>query len=387
MARSMIKRRQEVERERIEAFEATLRIVSSEARPAPDFAKALKEARRGFANDIVRDSASWRPKMKSRDPARLRLAAARHLFARYPVPAPLEKIWLDSDGLDDDEIRLRKRWYVFVAGGWSLYKEEARRWLTRKEVHCFLNPPGDLEFDEAIWQAVARSDTDDVGVALRIARSKIARSPREQFAFWREAARFFAVNPVGLEEINDFCDFLADRHRRDASYSLTGRTLASVRRQMEEWHRDATTIARIEAVRRRALLDARRRGEHVHVSQGGRWKGSPLANWCWHPSDKTGHARREEFAMVQLLKAEDLVMESRAMQHCVWTYASKCISGRASIWSLRRHADGATKRLLTIELDSQNRTVQVRGFANRLAHADEKKILERWAKARGIRLF
>jgi len=387
MARSMIKRRQEVERERIEAYEATLRTVSSEARPAPDFAKALKEAKRGFVRAIIRDSASWRPKMKSRDAARLRLAAARHLFARYPVPAPLEKIWLDRDGLDDEEIRLRKRWYIFVAGGWSLYKEEARRWLTRKEVHCFLNPPGDLEFDEAIWQAVARSYTDDVGVALRIARSKVARSPREQFAFWRDAARFFAVNPVGLEEINDFCDFLADRHRRDASYSLTGRTLASLRRQMQEWHRDAAAIARIEAARQRALMEARRRGERVDASQGGRWKGSPLANWSWHPSEKGARARREEFSVVQLLHAEDLVMESRAMQHCVWTYASKCISGRASIWSLRRHADGATKRLLTIELDAQNRTVQIRGFANRLAHADEQKILERWAKARGIRLF
>ena len=42
---------------------------------------------------------------------------------------------------------------------------------------------------------------------------------------------------------------------------------------------------------------------------------------------------------------------------------------------------------LTIELDAQNRTVQVRGFANRLAHADERKILERWAKARGVWLF
>ena len=92
MARSMIKRRQEVERERIEAYQATLRTVSSEARPAPDFAKALKEAKRGFVNDVIRDCASWRPKMKSRDAARLRLAAARHLFARYPVPSPLEKI-------------------------------------------------------------------------------------------------------------------------------------------------------------------------------------------------------------------------------------------------------------------------------------------------------
>jgi hypothetical protein len=30
--------------------------------------------------------------------------------------------------------------------------------------------------------------------------------------------------------------------------------------------------------------------------------------------------------------------------------------------------------------------VQVRGFANRLARADEQQVLERWAKARGIAL-
>ena len=126
---------------------------------------------------------------------------------------------------------------------------------------------------------------------------------------------------------------------------------------MEDWHRDAAAIARIEAARQRALMDARRRGERVDASQGGRWKGAPLANWSWHPSEKDARGKREEFTVVQLLHAEDLVMESRAMQHCVWTYASKCISGRASIWSLRRNADGATKRLLTIELDAQNRTV------------------------------
>jgi hypothetical protein len=39
---------------------------------------------------------------------------------------------------------------------------------------------------------------------------------------------------------------------------------------------------------------------------------------------------------------------------------------------------------LTIELDRRCRAVQVRGFANRTPHAEERKILERWATARGI---
>lgn len=382
MARSMIRRRQEAERERIEAFETTLRQVSAEARQAPDFQNALTQAARGFESETVRDAACWRPKMKTRNVAKLRLAAARHLFARYPVPTPLERVWLDSDDLDAEEVRLRKRWYIAVAGGGSLYKAEAREWLTRKEVHAFLNPPGDLSFEEAFWFAIARSSTEDTGTALRIAGSKIARTPRQEFAFWRDVARFFAVNPVSLEEIDDCCDFLADRHERDEGYSLKGRTLSSVRRQVREWHRDVAAIARIEAARLRAAANPN--SAIGATAQGRRWSGSPLADWSWHPSAKDAKARREEYTLTQLVTAHELVSESRAMRHCVWTYADKCISGRASIWSLRRHADGRIDRLLTIEMDSRCQVIQVRGLANRLAKPEERKVLERWAKARGV---
>ena len=74
------------------------------------------------------------------------------------------------------------------------------------------------------------------------------------------------------------------------------------------------------------------------------------------------------------------------MRHCVSTYTGKCIAGHASIWSLRRCTKDRIDRLLTIEVDQQRRAVQVRGLANRLAHADERNVLERWAKARGIAL-
>jgi hypothetical protein len=62
-----------------------------------------------------------------------------------------------------------------------------------------------------------------------------------------------------------------------------------------------------------------------------------------------------------------------------------CVAGRASIWSRRRVA-GNTTRLLTIELDRQYRAIQVRGFANRTTRPEERKLLDRWAKARGIDL-
>jgi hypothetical protein len=388
MAPSLIRLRQEAERARAEAYEASLRQVSQQARPAPDFQKAIDEAKRGFEASILRDAWAWRPQMKTRNPARLRLAAARHLFARYPVAEHLEQVWMDSDGLVRDEVILRKRWYIVAAGGGSLYKEGAGAWLTRKEVHVFLNAPPGLGFEAAIWRAIARSYSDDTGIALRIAHSKIAKAPSGEIGFWREVARFFCAHPTTLEEMDDFCDYIEDCHRRNPMFSLNGRTLASLSRQMREWHRDLEAVARIEAVRRRAEA-ARARGRGQAPAQeaagGGSWPGAAIADWSWSRAAKD-RSKREEYMVVQLRTAADLVAETRAMRHCVASYAAKCIAGHASIWSLRRRAAGNTERLLTIELDRQHRAIQVRGFANRTPRPEERKLLERWAGARGIHL-
>src|SRR5262245_15880594 len=123
MARTLIQLRREAERTRVEAFEASLRRVSQRARPAPNFAKAIDEAKLGFEAEILRDAWAWRPQLKTRDPGRLRLAAARYLFARYPVADHLEQIWIDCSGFDRGEIMLRKRWFIVAAGGGSLYRE------------------------------------------------------------------------------------------------------------------------------------------------------------------------------------------------------------------------------------------------------------------------
>ena len=380
MARSMIQRRQEAERQRREIYDATLREVTRPARVAPDFTQALEDAARGFAGDAVREARAWRPRMKTHDAARLRLAAARHLFALYAVPAALEDIWLDDGGLADAEVRLRRRWYIVAAKGGSLYQAGASAWLTRKEVHAFLNTPAGLGFDAALWRAVALSYTDDGALALRIARSKIARASREDMAFWRSAVRFFCTHPAAPHTMDDLCDHLAACRQRDARYSLVGRTPASLARRMHEWHRDFAAIERIQILQQRA----RRRGAAALADAG--WPGSPLSDWDWTPVSKDAKARGERFVVRQLRRAEELVLESRAMRHCVASYAAKCIAGQASIWSLRRCGKDHVDRLLTIEVDRHDSAVQVRGFANRPPHPHERQVLERWARARGIGL-
>ncbi len=337
----------------------------------------------------MREAWAWRPQLKTRNAARLRLAAARYLFARYPVAEHLEQIWIDSDGLAREEIFLRKRWYIAAAGGGSLYKAGAGAWLTRKEVHAFLNAPPGLGFDAAIWHAIARSYSNDAGTALRIAHSKIARTPRPAIGFWREVARFFCAHPTTVEEMDDLCDYLEASHRRNSEFSLKGRTLASLSRQMREWHRDLEAVARIEAARRRAeaaLARARGGAPTQDATACERWPGAAIADWSWSRAVKD-RSKREEYLVIQLRTAADLVAETRAMRHCVSTYAAKCIAGQCSIWSLRRQAAGDTQRLLTIELDRQNRAVQTREFANRTPRPEERQLLERWAAARGIHLL
>lgn len=384
MARSLIKLRQEAERARQEALEESLRRTSQLARPPPNFENAIWEARTGFESAVIRSPGSWQPRLKSRDPARLRLAAARHLFANYPVASHLEQIWLDRSGLDAAEVNLRKSWYVVVAGGGSLFKSGTAGWLTRKEIHTFLNPPAPLRFEEALWHAIAASYASESGTALRIAHSRIARTPRAELTFWREAARFFCVNPTTREEIGDMCDFLVDALRRNGGqFTFKGRTLGTLRRQMREWHRDLAEVARINAMRQRA---ADRQYGPGTVPDCPAWPGALLKDWSWNPAAKD-RQKREEYLMVQLRTAAELVAETRAMHHCVSTYAQKCVDGRASIWSLRQRTGGTVYRLLTIELDAQLRAVQVRGFANRQMRTEERALLERWAKARGIHLL
>ncbi len=376
----MMQLRYAAERERIERCTALLRQSVRTPRPAPDFSRALEDAARGFAGHAIRDAAAWHPHMKTRDAARLRLGAARHLFARYPVASMLEHIWIDDTGLGPDEVWLRKRWYITVAGGGSLHKAGLCSMLSRKEVHAFLNPTPGLGFEGAFWEAIARSCTGDTAVALRIARSKIARMPRNEFDFWRSVARYFCTHMAPLQTMNDLCDYLADCRRQDSGFRIEGRSLRNLQRRMHEWHRDLATLQRIQALQRQ-YLD---REGWASGSADAAWVGSCMGDWEWTPSPKEAEIPGESYLICQLKRAEDLVAEGRAMRHCVSTYASDCVQGQSSIWSLKRRVRDRFERLLTLELNASHQLVQVRGFANRSATEQEFLVLQRWMRDRNI---
>ncbi len=363
--------------------------------------QALAAALEGHEDRVRRPAADWRPPKGLRDHGKLTLHAARHLYTRYPVPVHLEEVWLRPPATalaaenaarhvyfrypvpaypDEAWLRAaanafaaenaeRKRWYLAVAQGRSLY-DVARDVLSRAETHLFVTLSGFTCFDRALWTAVALGYGADDELARCIGASRISRLQSDT-GWRRELTQFFANHPATTAEIDDLCDYLCNRRAEDRAFRLEGRTLPALRRQTHEWH------AQIARAHTNYMLQ--RQADKLG-SRPVRWQGAQLKNWQWWQQHTS-----KLYVIRQLHSAQELMEESHAMQHCVATYADRCVAGLSSIWGLLCETDGS-ERLLTIELDQRHRAVQIRGARNRLATPDEMVILRRWARERRVTL-
>jgi hypothetical protein len=312
----------------------------------------------------------WYCRIKSKSEEKRLLDLVRFCFARYRVPAHLEALWTanaEDDFVDKitapvpTEIKRAGapellRWYLIAAQGGSLYKQETHPYLSKQETHHFLTAPANVaSFCQAMWYAVVRAQTDSNDAALTLARSKIATYSIAS-SWWKDVARFFARNPATAHEIDDLVDFLLVAKQQDASFTLKGRTLATLRRRMEDWHR------------------ALRRNQEIG---GGAWAGSPLPDIEY----KVGKEERQAIWRFRQIKTgEALFREGQRMHHCVATYKFACMQGDISIWSLTSEFPiGRINRGVTMEVTRDARIVQCRGFANRLPYANEVTMVKRWA--------
>jgi hypothetical protein len=331
------------------------------------------QAYRHFA---LRAPETWRCRVRVRAPEKRFMDLVEFTFAKYPVTVHLQRAWTDElhagtaliDGVPvADELAYRRfdfcHWYIIAAQGHSVYEKLASIGFSRRETHHFVNAPAELSSSvRALWYAIAKAESSDSEAALRISRSKIAGF-RADHSFWPEVARFFARNPATVLEMNDLIDSLNARQEEDDDYSLTGRTLASLRRHMQEWHRTLHT---------RALLCGRS------------WKGYPLPDTQY----ETAAENRPAIWRFRQIKTDDaLFREGERMHHCVVSYHSRCMRGDTSIWSLTCECPpGNHNRGLTFELTSDGEIVQCRGFANRAPYANELAIVALWAREHGLRL-
>jgi hypothetical protein len=368
-----IKLREAQRRATVEAIAARLR---EHARPKSSpafidvycgFDHAYRERIEAYRELAVRPPEDWRSRLRCRAPERRFLELVEFTFARYRVAEHLKSAWIAAPNArnelavalatDDDGVPDLRRWYIIAAQGGSLHKEATLRYLTKLETHYFITAPADVTSSaRALWYALARAQTDDAEVALKVSRSKLAHFPVVA-PFWKEVARFFARNPIAILEMNDLIDYLQVVLQENPRFSLKGRSLPALRRRMAEWHR---------------MLQ--------HVAGGGCWNGHPLPATVYG-----GEQGAAVWRFHQIRTGEGLAREGRRMAHCVASYKDNCIRGMSSIWSLTcEHPVGVIASRITIELAGDRTIVQCRGYANRGTYPDEVAAIKRWAAEHGL---
>lgn len=307
---------------------------------------------------FLRSYSSWQYSGKSRKTEKQRLELVRHLFAKYPVPRFLEQILASTD----PNLLKFADWYIAVAQGDSLYKTCTRGILSKRETYLFLQAPNTLSIKEAIWWAKTMALSNDVGLSFRMARSSVARHDYQN-EFWIDAHRFFTNNPVSLKEMDELLDYVMAEHRDNNNWTIKKRSLASIRRKSEEWHRAQYKMKQIGR---------------------GSWEGMDVPDWKCTTGKFNSDPQRStkiEWFVRQILTGKDLAKEGQKMRHCVFSYKRSCMEGRTGIFSMTSSTPVYTdRRNLTIEVFANSRQLgQVRGFANRLPRSQEWQILHKWA--------
>lgn len=382
MGRAAALKQQKFE-EKEQAFKDTFAYVSrkhDEAKRQPPKPLLPFEFFNQYGGRFVRPSESFVDRLKSNSPDRKRKEFIKHLFNKFPVPDFLyEASKWESNNYDNiaqntlqgmpvtslHAVNIRE-WYICIASGGSFYKEIAKEFFTKKEVHLFLNCPFKITLPEALVYAVAKAEGATDGIALRISKSKLQRERMSQFT--KEVIRWFVANPpASYQLVDDYFDYVKDRRAINHQFTLmgSGYTIESLKNKVEQWHRDLQRMKNIKQ---------------------GTWSGAMMADSEY--TDKTPELGEFKWFFTQLLNSNELQKEGNAQRHCVASYVDSCVKGRCSIWSLRMGTTLDTAktsdRKLTIEMLSDGTIVQARGVANRPPKPIEKRILNRWAFDNGL---
>ena len=148
------------------------------------------------------------------------------------------------------------------------------------------------------------------------------------------------------------------------SFSMKGRTVHSMLRWMQDWHRG------------------------LGLANGGlTWApSSPQPMMIEEPSEDPS-APPSVWQLMELTNGAQLRTEGTALHHCVASYADQCWRGASRIWSLRVHRGKKVRHVLTIEVDIKRRAVvQARGWGNRVAFGKPLRLLQDWTARERLRL-
>lgn len=232
--------------------------------------------------------------------------------------------------------------------------------LSTKAAHCFTQLPVQTPFEEAFWQARIAALNGPMALAGPLSQAYYRRTNWDA-DYEKALILFFSRHWSALDphEISPLLDFLNHTWNNNPTFSLKGRSLSALRRQMEAWHESVG------------------HNPYFNSGQPHYWKRVPVKGYA------TDLEQGQRLELIQLNELKSLMEESAALRHCVASYANQCALGHCSIWSLRivgPESEGAVQRLVTIELSRNGQIKQVRGFANRMPTIQEQEWVAAWCK-------
>jgi PcfJ-like protein len=305
-------------------------------------------------------------------------ALAHHLLARYAVPPFMTSVWFD---LPPGEPLRQHDWYKHLGLGRSIRTAGLPLRFTRVMALLFAQAPHHYTATAALRWAQVRGLGGGEALARAVVGTRLG-NVLENEDFWESLLHFFVNHrSFDLAQVGPVVDFLQHQkfERREGvspegvfcklpplrpDYSMKGRTVASVLRQVEEWHKELGRDTRPPSLS---------------------WQHSPFKDFrLVEGSEEQGNMR--VWTISELLTSRALFLEGQAMRHCVATYAERCARRQTSIWSMQVENQRGRHRVLTIELDVRKRAVsQARGKCNRLPQAAEREVLKRWADEQGLK--
>ncbi|WP_353777225.1 PcfJ domain-containing protein [Winogradskyella sp. 3972H.M.0a.05] len=305
-----------------------------------------------FSNSFENEISSW--KRRSHNTDKQMLSIIKHCFVKYEVPYFMYKAWLVNH-------RAHISWFIDLTQGRSVRNlTNMPIKMTKKGAHHFLNAPKHYSVEMALRRAQSLSYNADDVIADRIASSHLSRNNFQHEGFWDSVICFFSKQAMlDFSKMNEIIDYLSYRISENLDYSIKGRTIISLTRQSDEWHREQANI----------------RTTFISVL-------------TWDPYLPYSYFRIEEskgikktFTLFELCSSGELINEGRKMNHCVASYARSCHSGRSRIFTLRsKEVPGSEEIMATIEVHLASKTiVQAKAKYNKPISKKAIFIIKKWA--------
>ena len=236
----------------------------------------------------------------------------KHCFAQYAVPQFLANHWLTDWGRSDMHY-----WYIQLGRGCSVRKLAGMPvQLTKKMGHYMLQAPPNCLPAQAIRWGQVMGMGGCKKLAKAITNTRLGSYITLPDKFWVTVLQFFINQELeDHNQVGPLIDFIAHCRDTQTNFSLKGRSLKAMHRQMELWHRELATLTNIKGITS--------------------WR--PSGIWSYYETlevnDPAQGPVKARYYVTELLSAMALIDEGKTMRHCVASYAQACSKGGSTIFS------------------------------------------------------